>query len=318
MSVVQLEPEPQVRLVGAVAVERLVIGDPPHRQGDLDAALAQHERQEALVQVDHVVGVDEGHLDVQLREVRLPVGAQILVPEAARDLKIPLEPADHEKLLEELGRLRQRVEGALLEAARDQEVTSALGRRPGQDRRLDLDESLARQELPHGRAHLVAELERLPHPVPAQVEVAVAESGLLAHLTREGLDLEGRGLGVGEQPGVPHPDLDLAGRQVRVDGLRRATHHRAGGGDHVLGSQLVPELESLAGLVGVEDQLHQPGAVPQVDEDEAAVVAAAVDPAGHAHLGVDPVGQHLAAPGVSVLDSAADAGNPSLIASRLP
>ena len=130
---------------------RLVVGDPPHRQRDLDAALAQHERQQALVQVDHVVRVDEGHLDVQLREIRLPVGAQILVPEAARDLKIPLEAADHEKLLEELGRLRQRVEGAPLEAARDQEVAGALGRRAGQDRRLDLDEALAREELPHRR-----------------------------------------------------------------------------------------------------------------------------------------------------------------------
>ena len=32
----------------------------------------------------------------------------------------------------------------------------------------------------------------------------------------------------------------------------------------------------------VEDELEQPGAVAQVDEDQAAVVAAAVDPAGHA------------------------------------
>ena len=61
------------------------------------------------------------------------------------------------------------------------------------------------------------------------------------------------------------------------------------------------ELERLARLVGVEDELNEPGAVPEIDEDEAAVVAAAVDPAGDADLGVDPIREDLAAPRVSVL-----------------
>ena len=43
----------------------------------------------------------------------------------------------------------------------------------------------------------------------------------------------------------------------------------------------------------MEDELDDAGAVAQVDEDQAAVVAAAVDPAGDPRLGVDPVGQHL-------------------------
>ena len=50
----------------------------------------------------------------------------------------------------------------------------------------------------------------------------------------------------------------------------------------------------------MEDELDDAGAVAQVDEDQAAVVAAAVDPAGDPHLGVDPLRQHLAAPGVAV------------------
>ena len=43
----------------------------------------------------------------------------------------------------------------------------------------------------------------------------------------------------------------------------------------------------------MEDELDDAGAVAQVDEDQAAVVAAAVDPAGDPRLGVDPVGEHL-------------------------
>ena len=44
---------------------------------------------------------------------------------------------------------------------------------------------------------------------------------------------------------------------------------------------LWPSVERLGvGLVGIEDELDEPGPVAQVDEDQAAVVAAAVHPAG--------------------------------------
>ena len=76
------------------------------------------------------------------------------------------------------------------------------------------------------------------------------------------------------------------------------------------------ELEGLAGVVGMEDELDDAGAVAQVDEDQPAVVAAAVDPAGDPDLGVDPVAEHLAAPGVAVAVGAAAPGSRSR--ARLP
>ena len=54
--------------------------------------------------------LDEGHLEVELRELGLAVGAQVLVAEAAGDLEVALEARDHQELLEQLRRLRQRVE----------------------------------------------------------------------------------------------------------------------------------------------------------------------------------------------------------------
>src|SRR5439155_12401 len=74
----------------------------------------------------------------------------------------------------------------------------------------------------------------------------------------------------------------------------------AGGAQDVLGAQLVRQLEGGAGAVGVEDELDDPGAVAQVDEDQPAVIAAAMDPAGDPRLRIDPIGQDLAAPGVPV------------------
>jgi hypothetical protein len=58
----------------------------------------------------HVVGVGEAHLGVELHELELAVGAQILVAQAARDLVVAVHAADHEQLLEQLRALGQRVE----------------------------------------------------------------------------------------------------------------------------------------------------------------------------------------------------------------
>ena len=54
--------------------------------------------------------LDEGGLDVDLGELRLAVGAQVLVAEAAGDLEVFLEAGDHQELLVLLRRLRQGVE----------------------------------------------------------------------------------------------------------------------------------------------------------------------------------------------------------------
>ena len=164
----------------------------------------------------------ERHLDVELGEVELAVGALVLVPEAADDLVVALEPGDHQELLEELRRLRQGVERARLAPPRDQEVARALGRGAGEHRRLDLDEPLAVEELAHRPSDPVPQLDRVAHPLAAQVEVAVAEPRLLPDLARERLDLERRRVGVGEQRGVGDPQLDLARRQLGVDRLGRA------------------------------------------------------------------------------------------------
>ena len=81
-------------------------------------ALGEHFLEHRLGDLDDVVLLDEGHLEVELGELGLAVGAQVLVAEAAGDLVVALEAAHHQQLLVELRRLRQRVPGAGLDAAR--------------------------------------------------------------------------------------------------------------------------------------------------------------------------------------------------------
>ena len=61
----------------------------------------------------------------------------------------------------------------------------------------------------------------------------------------------------------------------------------AGRAEDVLGPQPLGERERLRRRLGVEDELQDAAAVAQVDEDQAAVVAAAVHPARDAHLVAD-------------------------------
>ncbi len=91
---------------------------------------------------EDVVLVDEGHLDVDLRELGLAIEAQILVAEALHDLEVPVEAGDHEELLEELRALGERVELAGVQAARDEEVARAARRVLHHEGRLELEEAL--------------------------------------------------------------------------------------------------------------------------------------------------------------------------------
>src|SRR3546814_18989973 len=90
----------------------------------------------------------EAHLEVELVELaRRAVGAAVLVAKAGRDLEVAVEAGDHQKLLEHLRRLRQRVELARVQAARHQVDARALGAAYGEDRRLDLTETLTTHAL---------------------------------------------------------------------------------------------------------------------------------------------------------------------------
>ena len=77
----------------------MLIGLAGGGEGGLDEALGDGE---------DLVLLGEGHLEVDLGEVGLAVGAEVFVAEAAGDLEVAVEAADHEELLEDLRGLRER------------------------------------------------------------------------------------------------------------------------------------------------------------------------------------------------------------------
>ena len=118
----------------------------------------------------------KAHLQIDLRELKLAVGAEVLVAEAAGDLEVAVEAGDHEDLLEDLRRLRQRVELAGMNAAGNEKIARALGRGLGEDGRFDFEKALLAEALADGEGDVVAQAEVALHLGAAQVDVAILEA----------------------------------------------------------------------------------------------------------------------------------------------
>ena len=246
------------------------------RQLDADRRL-EHLADHALEhRADLLLGQERG-LDVDLRELGLAVGAQVLVAEALGDLVVAVEAGHHQQLLEQLRALRQREELAFVDAARHQVVARAFGRALGQHRRLDVDEAVLVEEFAHLHRDPVAQHQVLLHRRAAQVEHAVRQPRRLRQVVV--VELERRRDARVQHLELVAQHLDLAAGQVRVVGAGRARAHLADDLQAELVAHVLGRIANIVGAVGVADDLHQAFAVAQVDEDDAAMVAPAMRPA---------------------------------------
>ena len=277
--VLDLEPEAHVGLVGPVAEHRLGIREPRERTRRRRLARCFERRDDdAFEHVEHVLADRERELEVELTELELSVGAEILVSPAGCDLVVAVEPADHEQLLEELRRLREREELAGLKPDRDEEVARALRRAAGHARSPDVDEALLVHRAPDRRDHVRREPHVPLHALAPKVEVAVAQPDVLVDVLL--VELEGQRVGARDDLELVDLDLDRAGREVRVDGVGRPGDDLAPRAQDELAADVVGDRGCLGGAVGVDDELDEPRVVAQVDEDETAVISPTRGPAG--------------------------------------
>ena len=227
-----------IRLIRTKTVHRLAVGHARKGRGNVDAArFLEDAREESLDErLDFVVG-DERGFEIDLREFRLAIGAQIFVPIAARDLEIFLESGDLEQLLVLLRRLRERVERAGVEPRRHEEIARAFGRGIGKNRRLDFEVAALVEVIARRFHDAMAQLEIALHVGGAQVEVTVFEPEILVHFRV--IEREGRHVGFVEHFELAGDDFDLAGLELRVLGSRQAGGDGAGDLDHVFAAQAV-------------------------------------------------------------------------------
>ncbi len=235
----------------------------------------------------HVVLAGEAHLGVELHELVLAVGAQILVAETSSDLVVAVDAGDHQQLLEQLRRLRQGVERTGFLPRGDEKLTGTLWSGGNEHRSLDLDKTLSLHRRADRRVGPSPQAEVALHPLAAQIEVAVLQPDVLVDVVGPRVDREWRRVSRPQHFHRAVADLDLAGRQVRVDGPVRTLAHGAGDAHDVLAAHVHRV---------VDDALHDPRVVAHVDEGEVlAVLAAAGHPSAHGDGRADVGGSQFAA-----------------------
>ena len=274
--VLDLEPEAQIGLVRSVLRHCLRIRHALERPRDIDADFLEARCQRAFDNLEHERRRGKRHLQVHLRKLELAIGAQRLVAEATRDLHIAIEAGDHQDLLEDLRRLRQRVELARVHARGHQEVARPFGRRLGQNRRFDLVKPLRVEVLPESHRDAVPQPDVVLQLRAAQIQVAILQACLFRHVLILG-NRERRRFRFVQDAHFLRADLDFPGRQVLVHGLGRPALDLADHGDDEFRADALDALEQR--LVAFDDHLRQAVTIADVEEQQRAQVADAMHPA---------------------------------------
>ena len=158
--VVQLHAEAQVGLVRAVAAQRVLVIEmaeralrrarrPPRRRAPSRARSPRKYPAGAETTSPRSSCVNSGWRSARKSSSR----------KQRHDLEVAVHAGNHQDLLEDLRRLRQRVELPVMNAARDEIIARAFGRRAREHRRLDLEKALLVERLANFENDAVAQLD---------------------------------------------------------------------------------------------------------------------------------------------------------------
>src|SRR5690606_37558375 len=178
----------------------------------------------------------------------------------------------------------ERIELAGMDPARHQIVARAFGAGGGQDRRLELGEALLDHPPADRCDHLAAQQDVRVQPITPEVEIAIFEPDILGIVGLAG-DRQRQLLGSRLDGRTVGDDLDRAGRKVGIGRLGPARDDLAVACDDRFGPQPLEQGERLAVRAG--DDLGQAVMIAQVDEQDAAMIALAVNPAREADAAAD-------------------------------
>ena len=212
----KLHAKAQVRLIRTVLIHGIIPGHAAERNLQfLSKSIFKDIGNEVFCQRHNVVFVDEGHFHIKLGKFRLTVGAQVFIAEAAGNLEVFFHAGYHENLLKQLRRLRQGIELARVDTARDKIVTGAFRSALAEHRRFDFKEALVIHEVTDELRHFMTEDEVALHFWSAQVKITIAQSYIFIDVHTV-LDIERRRLGRVQDIEAFDYDFHFTGRKVRV------------------------------------------------------------------------------------------------------
>ena len=285
--IVEQHLETHIRLIGAVLVHRVDPWHPHDREFNVYIAhLLEDVLQQTLVDLDDIIDIHEAELHIHLGELRLTIGTEVLITVAACQLEVTVEAGYHEELLQELRRLRQCVEGAVVHTGRYEEVSRALRGGLDEGRGLDLEEAVLTHEAADQIGDLRSRHDALRKLRTTKVEVTILETCVLVRRDPI-LDREWWRLGLSENTKCSGRNLDASCLHILVCILTTGTYD-TGHRDYKLGTQLRCLLKHLGATLGLlEHDLQETGTITKVCKDQTALVSGALNPAHHGDFSVD-------------------------------
>ena len=285
--IVEQHLKTHIRLIGAVLVHRV---DPwhPHdwKFNVYIAHLLEDVLQQTLIDLDDIIDVHEAKLHIHLGELRLTIGTEVLITVAACELEVAVEAGYHEELLQELRRLRQCVEGAVVHTGRYEEVSCALRGGLDEGRGLDLEEAVLTHEAADQIGDLRSRHDALCKLRTTKVEVTILETGVLVRRDAI-LNREWWCLGLGKNTQCSGRNLDASCLHILVGILTTGTND-TGHRDYELRTELRCLLKYLGTTLGLlKHDLQKAGTITKVCKDQTTLVSGALNPAHHGDFSVD-------------------------------
>ena len=210
------------------------------------------------------------HFGIELHELVLAICSQVFVTQASSNLVVPVDTSNHQQLLPQLRRLRQRIKRSRLFARRNQKFTGTLWSGWHQKWSLNLNKILGFHCATNCRVDLGSNAQVLLHPLAANIEIAELEANAFIHIVGTSIDWKRRRLG-----GIQHCELtlnkfDTTRWEVGVNRSFWSSLHLA----RYLHHPLVTNILHIA-----DHTLHYPGIVTYIKERQVfAMFTATSDP----------------------------------------
>ena len=280
----QLHAKAQVGLVAAITVHSVIPGQALERNLNFLAQCALEDVvNEAFHQFQNFIHIHEGHFHIQLGEFGLTVSTQVLVAEAASDLEITLHASNHQKLLEDLRGLRQRIEFAGVYTAGNQIVACALRSGFAQHRGFNFQETMLVQIVAHQLSNLMTQNQIALHFRTTQVQITEFQAQVFI-----GIDvifnIERRSFSLVQYFDFASQYFDGTGSNIFVDGISIAQANLALNLDYEFVTDILSSFEAGACGFRVSNYLHNTATVAQIDKNQSAVVTTLRNPTAQDNL----------------------------------
>ena len=172
----ELQRYTQIGFVASVQSHDIVVAHHRKRIGQIDSeTFTEYDAHHLFHDVANLLFLDKGKLDIDLRKLGLTIGSQVFIAETLDDLVVTIKPGNHEHLLEQLWRLRQRVKMPVVQSRRHQELTRTFRSRLVEKRRFNVDETVVVEKTPHRHGNLITQTHVALHLRASKVEHAVLE-----------------------------------------------------------------------------------------------------------------------------------------------